>query len=134
MRYAQQLRILNPGLSGYGYTDESSAAAFLASLTNWPENMPLPTAAELELAVGNNLVVDTVTMRQARLALLQSGLLAQVNAAVAAMPGVEGDAARIEWEFSGTVERSRSMVQLLATALGLTEAQLDELFMLAATL
>lgn len=79
-------------------------------------------------------IPTSVAMRQARLALLQSGLLAQVNAAVAAMPGVEGDAARIEWEFSGTVERSRPLLQSLATALGLTEAQLDELFMLAATL
>lgn len=80
------------------------------------------------------LIPASVTMRQARLALLQSGLLAQVNAAVAAMPGVEGDAARIEWEFSGTVERSRPLLQSLATALGLTEAQLDGLFTLAATL
>lgn len=134
MKYAQQLRILNPELSGYGYTDESSAAAFLASLTNWPDNIPLPTAAELEFAVANNLVVDTVTMRQARLALLQFGMLATVNAAVAAMPGVEGDAARIEWEFSGNVERNRPLVQSLSTALGLTEAQLDALFTLAATL
>lgn len=76
----------------------------------------------------------SITMRQARLALLQSGLLTTVNAAVAAMPGVEGDAARIEWEFSGNVERNRPLVQSLAAALGLTEAQLDELFMLAATL
>lgn len=80
------------------------------------------------------LIPANVTMRQARLALLQSGLLTTVNAAVAAMPGVEGDAVRIEWEFSGTVERSRPLVQSLATALGLTEAQLDELFTLAATL
>lgn len=76
----------------------------------------------------------SVTMRQARLALLQSGLLATVNAAVAAMPGIEGDAARIEWEFSGTVERSRPLLKSLSTALGLTEAQLDGLFTLAATL
>lgn len=76
----------------------------------------------------------SITMRQARLALLQSGLLTTVNAAVAAMPGVEGDAARIEWEFSGAVERNRPLVQSLAATLGLTEAQLDELFTLAATL
>jgi len=134
MKHAQALRFLHPTLSGYGYTDDSSAAAFLASLTNWPENVPLPTEVELVLAVAKSLVIGTVTMRQARLALLQSGLLAQVNAAVAAMPGVEGDAARIEWEFSGAVERNLPLVQSLATALGLTETQLDDLFMLAATL
>lgn len=80
------------------------------------------------------LIPPSITMRQARLALLQSGLLTTVNAAVAAMPGVEGDAARIEWEFSGSVERNRPLVQSLAVALGLTKAQLDELFTLAATL
>lgn len=101
-------------------------------------------AAYLEwLAAGNTpdpadpvvpAVPDSVTMRQARLALLQSGLLAQVNSAVAAMPGAAGDTARIEWEFSSTVERNRPLVQSLVGALGLTDAQLDDLFRLAATL
>lgn len=77
---------------------------------------------------------QVVTMRQARLALVQAGLLAQVNTAVAAMPGAAGDTARIEWEFSGTVERHRPLVQALGAALGLTDAQLDDLFRLAATL
>lgn len=73
-------------------------------------------------------------MRQARLALLQYGMLTQVNTAVANMPGSQGDAARIEWEFSSTVERNRPLVQALGAALDLTDAQLDDLFRLAATL
>jgi hypothetical protein len=77
---------------------------------------------------------QVVTMRQARLALHAAGLLDQVTAAVAAMPGPEGDAARIEWEFSSTVERSRPLVQSLAAALGWSEAQLDALFTAAAAL
>lgn len=79
-------------------------------------------------------IPEVVTMRQARLALLQAGLLAQVNTAVASMPGAAGDTARIEWEFSSTVERNRPLVQSLIGALGLTESQLDDLFRLAATL
>lgn len=79
-------------------------------------------------------VPQSVTMRQARLALLQQGLLATVNTAVAAMPGAAGEAARIEWEFSSTVERDRPLVQSLIGALGLTEAQLDSLFLLAGSL
>lgn len=79
-------------------------------------------------------VPAVVTMRQARLALLQNGMLTQVNTAVANMPGAAGDAARIEWEFSSTVERNRPLVQSLIGALGLTESQLDDLFRLAATL
>lgn len=78
--------------------------------------------------------ITQVTMRQARLALLQIGMLTVVNDAVAAMTGAAGDAARIEWEFSSTVERNRPLVQSLVGALGLSEAQLDDLFSLAATL
>lgn len=79
-------------------------------------------------------VPQTVTMRQARLALLGADLLAQVNAAVANIPGAEGDAVRIEWEFSSTVERNRPLVLSLIAALGLTDAQLDDLFRQAAAL
>lgn len=77
---------------------------------------------------------QVVTMRQARLALLQVGKLAAVNSAIAAMPGEAGDAARIEWEFSSVVERNRPYVQQIAVGLGLTSQQLNDLFTLAATL
>lgn len=76
-------------------------------------------------------VPQAVTMRQARLALLGAGLLTQINAAVANMPGAEGDAARIEWEFSSTVERNRPYVISLAGVVGLTPEQLDALFIAA---
>lgn len=79
-------------------------------------------------------VPDKVTMRQARLALLGAGLLATVNASVAAMPGATGDAARIEWEFSSEVYRQKTLVLTLGAALGLTSAQLDSLFIKAETL
>ncbi len=79
-------------------------------------------------------VITSITMRQARLALLQAGLLTQVNSMVASMPGAQGDAVRIEWEFSNTVERNRPLIQALASSLGLTSQQLDDLFALAATL
>lgn len=67
-------------------------------------------------------------MRQARLALLGAGLLAQVNTAVANMPGAEGDAARIEWEYAQEVRRDSPLVAALSAAFGWTGAQLDDLF------
>lgn len=79
-------------------------------------------------------VPSTVTVRQARLALLSAGLLAQVNTAVAAMTGAAGDAARIEWEFSNTVERNKPLVVNISATLGLTSAQLDALFIAASKL
>lgn len=79
-------------------------------------------------------IPTVVIMRQARHALLQAGLLDQVNTTVAAMVGMAGAAARIEWEFSPTVDRGSPLVQSLAATLGLTEAQLDYLFSTAVTL
>lgn len=79
-------------------------------------------------------VPDVVTMRQARLALLQAGLLARVNTAVANMPGTAGDTARIEWGFSSIVERNHPFVQSLGGVLNLNEEQLDDLFRQAAAL
>ena len=71
-----------------------------------------------------------VTMRQARLALLQSGLLSTVNAAISS----GGDADKIEWEYAADVDRNSPLVQNMKAGLSLTEDDLDSLFILAATL
>jgi hypothetical protein len=78
--------------------------------------------------------ITRVTMRQARLALLGAGLLSTVNSSIAAMTGSQGDAARIEWEYSQEVQRDRGLVLALGTQLGMTEAQLDALFAAAAAI
>ena len=76
-----------------------------------------------------------VTMRQARLALLQSNLLSQVEAAIAAIEdAVQRQAVQIEWEYAAEVNRTHPWVQTLSTALGLSEEQLDQLFVQASTL
>lgn len=74
-------------------------------------------------------VFPVVTMRQARLALSEAGLLDAVNAAIVSA----GGAAVIEWEYATEVKRSWPLVTMLASTLGLTEVQLDSLFTLAAT-
>ena len=79
-------------------------------------------------------VPQSVTMRQARLALLQAGLLVNVEAAINSLPSPQKEAAQIEWEYSQEVQRDKELVALLAPALGLDDAQLDALFVLAATL
>ena len=76
----------------------------------------------------------SVTMRQARLALLQVGHLANVQPAIDALPEPHRSAAAIEWEYSQTVERNRPFVLTLGEALGLTDEDLDALFTLASTL
>lgn len=70
----------------------------------------------------------SVTMRQARLALLAAGLLGQVTTAIAAMPSPAKEAAQIDWEYATTVDRKGALIASLAGALSLDDAALDALF------
>lgn len=79
-------------------------------------------------------VPQSVTMRQARLALLGAGLLDGVDAAIAALPSPQKEAAKIEWGYSQEVQRHNGFVSVLAPLLSLTEAQIDALFIGAAKL
>jgi len=102
------------------------------------ENDILHTKVEQEaaaaLAAFKATVPPTVTMRQARLALLGASVLASVDAAIAAMPGVEGEAARIEWEYAHEIRRDSPLVMAMSSLLALTEAALDQLFITANSL
>ena len=79
-------------------------------------------------------VPASVTMRQARLALLGVGLLDDIEAAIAALPSPQKEAARIEWEYSQEVQRHNGFVSVLAPMLGMTPEQTDALFIGAAQL
>jgi hypothetical protein len=77
---------------------------------------------------------EEVSMRQARLALLSIGKLIAVNAAIAAMPGPEGEAARIEWEFAQSVSRNNPLLKALSNQMEITDEMLDNLFRAAGKL
>ena len=79
-------------------------------------------------------VPQTVTMRQARIALLDAGLLEAVQASVATMPGTEGERARIDWEYALEVRRDWPLISYMAGDLGLTDEQVDGLFVAAAAI
>ena len=81
-----------------------------------------------------SLIPQSVTMRQARLALEGVGKLDDVDAAIAALSLPTRKMAQIEWEYSNEVQRSNGIVSQLGPALGLTEAQIDALFVAAAAL
>lgn len=80
------------------------------------------------------VVIKEVTMRQARLALLNAGLLDSVATFIDSLPSPHNAIAKIEWEYAQTVFRNQGLVVNLAGALGLTEAQVDALFLEASTL
>jgi len=79
-------------------------------------------------------IPQQVTMRQARLALLHAGLLADVDTAIARLPDPDRSAAQIEWEYAAVVQRTSGLVPAMGAALGMTEAQLDALFVEASRL
>ncbi|BEP42101.1 hypothetical protein [Variovorax sp. V15] len=96
-----------------------------------PNSQGLP---ELIAPVATPYVPSVITMRQARLALLGAGKLNGVDAAIAALPSPQREAAKIEWEFAASVERRSPIVALLSTSMGLSDEVLDALFTTAATL
>lgn len=102
---------------------------YLAYLA-WLEAGNTPTPAPKP----DPVVPQAVTMRQARLALLGAGLLSSVEGAIDALAEPTKTAARIEWEYSQEVHRNKQLVLVLAPLLGLTEQQLDNLFIAAAEL
>lgn len=71
----------------------------------------------------------SVTPLQARRALLAAGKLAAVEAAVSAAD----QATQLAWQYAASFERASPFVASLATAVGLTDAQIDDLFRSAAT-
>lgn len=84
----------------------------------------------IELAPPAPVIPSTVSMRQARLALLQSNLLETVNTAI----NQGGEADKITWEYATEVNRSDALVSNMAIALNLSESDLDNLFTLASSL
>ena len=77
-----------------------------------------------------NPVPQQVTMRQARLALLNAGLLDDVEVVIAAA----GREAQLEWEYAAVVDRSNPAVATVQQQDALTDAQIDDLFRKAAKL
>lgn len=74
-------------------------------------------------------VPHEITIRQAVLALREAGYLAAVEAWVANLDGELG----IYWKRSQTVRRDHAFVESARIELGLTQQEMDQLFILAAT-
>jgi len=75
-------------------------------------------------------VPQTVSMRQARLALLAANLL---NSVEIAMQSAD-QASQIEWEYATEVQRNSPLVVGMTAALGWTSEQVDALFISASAL
>jgi len=91
--------------------------------------MSKKTPEELEAAIKRyEMERKPLSMRQTRLALLDAGLLSGVEDAIANLPEPDKSKAQIEWEYATSVKRHDPWLVSLATELGLSEEQIDELF------
>ena len=79
-------------------------------------------------------IPTSISPRQARLALLQAGLLSQVDTAINSLESPAKEQAQIEWEYATSIERSSEWINQLGGALGLDDAGIDDLFKTASTL
>lgn len=86
--------------------------------------------AERETNYAAVAVPSVVSARQARLAILQGGILASVEAMIA----TQDEATRITWEYATEFRRDDPLLTQLAQNLGLSEAQIDQFFLRASTL
>lgn len=79
--------------------------------------------------------IYNVTPRQMRIALVMSGIsLSTIDAMIDSLPEPNKSVAKITWEYSVEFQRNNPLLTLMAPTLGLTSEQVDQLFILAATL
>lgn len=101
--------------------------------SNWTKYRYVNSQFEIApiVSVPTPLIPTSVTRRQFKLALLGIDLLDDVEAMISA----SGDRAlQINWEEALEFERGNPFVAQMTAALGKTEADVDALFILAATL
>ena len=97
------------------------------------EYEPLLAEVEANIQPADPIIVQVpqvITIRQAKLALLSAGLLDDVDAAIA-----QADrATQIEWEYATEIHRNWPTLRSVQGAIGLTDEQVDGLFIRAASL
>ena len=134
----RELETINDGVGTVGiYASEAAFRTGQGAISRFAFAIPSgadPFALAQTADENAPLVPRAVTMRQARLALLGAGKLAAVDAAINGMAEPTKSAARIEWEYSGEVQRHNGFVEALGPALGMTSAQIDALFVAASKL
>jgi len=81
-----------------------------------------------QIVAAADSVPQEIALWQFRSAVAMAGLNEAVVAAIAALPEPQKTIATEKWEYSNTVRRSHPMIVTLGAAVGLTPAQIDNIF------
>jgi len=111
----------------YRVNEDGSSESCLASVL--PQDTVIDPADPIVTPIATE-----VSMRQARLALFQQGLLANVQTVIDGLSEPQKTITQISWDYAQTVKRDDDLVKALSAQLGLSDADLDALFTLASTL
>lgn len=87
-------------------------------------------AAVALAALRTPITPQSVTRRQAMLALLSAGLLGSIEQLMQSAP----DTVRVTWETASTFERNNPLITSIGLQLGLTDEAIDALFVAASQL
>lgn len=114
------------------YDEAGHLVAYGPNVSEYEPNVPPGGRLEIGAApaVDRNIVPRVVSRRQALLALLAAGKLDQVEQHIQSSPR----AVQIAWEAAGTFERDNPLIIELASQIGFTSTQVDELFQQASLL
>jgi len=105
------------------------------------DGLPMPSSAEMAATQVEALVIfdaqrssslPPITRRQLRLWLHRAGLLSSVPTLLASLSEPAKSEALIEWADAAVFERHHPLVIQFATALGLTDTQLNQVWITAA--
>jgi hypothetical protein len=122
-----ELQVFGLSSSDSSITVHSSIELSIADLSSIQElidnSQPLPS------------VPPSVSPRQMRIALITSGVsLQDIEDTLDSLPEPHRSIAKVTWEYSVEFQRNNPILISLAPMLGLTEQQVDDLFILASTL
>ena len=130
----QEIRQENPNMSIPDGTDCSSLGFEFLEEVEKPkqegfyaiEVAPINNKQTWELVAIPKEVPQEINPLQSKLQLLELGLLDDVEAMVSADRKVQ-----LYWEYASVIERDNEILLMMATSLGMTEEQLDDLFIKA---
>ena len=115
-------------------TPEQHAARVLEILGNDPKSYLQAVIDGIDLPVVPARVPREIELWQAKSIMSAMGLISQVEAAIAAMPDPQRAVVQCAWSGNARLARRGPTVTALAPALGLTDEQLDAMFLQAAAL